>query len=149
MEDITMREITTEIDIKARPSHVWEILTDFDAYPAWNPFINRIIGEPRVGSHLDVTMTHPGGKPAHFTPKVVVVRANRELRWKGKLFVGGLFDGEHIFTIAPAGGSSVHFVQRERFRGILVPFLRKMLETKTRKGFVAMNKALKTRAEKK
>ncbi len=144
-----MREITTEIEIKARPPHVWEILTDFDAYPSWNPFISRIIGELRVGSRLDVTMTQPGGKPARFTPKVLRVRPNRELRWKGKLFVGGLFDGEHIFTIEPAGGSSVLFVQRERFRGILVPFLRKMLETKTRNGFLAMNKALKARAEKK
>lgn len=143
-----MRQLVTEIDIKARASHIWEILMDFKAYPSWNPFIKRIAGKPRAGSRLDVTMEPPGGKPMRFTPKVLVVRPNRELRWKGKLYMPGLFDGEHSFIIEPAGTGSVHFIQHEQFSGVLVPFLWKMLDTKTRKGFVAMNKALKKRAEK-
>ncbi len=143
-----MRQLVTEIDIKARASRVWEILTDFEAYPSWNPFIRKIAGEPRVGSRLDVTMEPPGTKPMRFTPTVLAVRPNRELRWKGKLYVPGLFDGEHSFVIEPTNKSTVHFIQHERFSGLLVPFLWKMLDTKTRKGFVAMNKALKSRAEK-
>jgi hypothetical protein len=38
-------------------------------------------------------------------------------------------------------------VQSEKFGGILVPFLRKMLDTSTRAGFEALNAALKARAE--
>ena len=41
----------------------------------------------------------------------------------------------------------VRFHQWERFGGVLVPFLRKMLDTSTRAGFEAMNAALKARAE--
>ncbi len=144
-----MREITAEIDIRARASHVWEILMEFGAYPSWNPFIRKIAGEPRVGSRLDVTMEPPGGKAMRFTPRVCAVRPNREFRWKGRLFIAGLFDGEHSFIIEPTSKSAVHFIQHERFSGILVPFLWKMLNTKARKGFVTMNKALKSRAEKK
>jgi hypothetical protein len=144
-----MREITTEIDIRARASHVWEILMEFGAYPSWNPFVRKIAGDARVGSRLDVTMEPPGGKSMRFTPRVRAVRPNREFRWKGRLYVPGLFDGEHQFIIEPTTKSTVHFIQHERFSGILVPFLWKMLDTKTRKGFVAMNKALKSRAEKK
>lgn len=143
-----MREITTEIDIRARASHVWEILMEFGAYPSWNPFIRKIAGKPAVGSRLDVTMEPPGGKPMRFAPRVLVLRPNREFRWKGRLFMPGLFDGEHRFIIEPTSKNAVHFVQRERFSGILVPFVWKMLDTKTRKGFLAMNKALKSRAEK-
>ncbi len=144
-----MREITTEIDIRARASHVWEILMEFGAYPSWNPFIKKIAGSPAVGSRLDVTMEPPGGKSMRFTPRVRAVRPNREFRWKGRLFVPGIFDGEHRFIIEPTGKNTVHFIQREQFSGILVPFVWKMLDTKTRKGFVAMNKALMSRAEKK
>jgi hypothetical protein len=42
----------------------------------------------------------------------------------------------------------VRFVQRERFTGLLVPFLAHMLDDKTRRGFEEMNRWLKQRAEK-
>ena len=38
-------------------------------------------------------------------------------------------------------------MQSERFGGILLPFLRKMLDTSTRAGFAALNAALAARAE--
>jgi hypothetical protein len=145
--DESMRELTTDIDIGARPSRVWEVLMDFGAYPSWNPFIRRIAGSPAVGSRLEVTMEPPGGKPMRFTPNVLALRPNREFRWKGRLFFPGLFDGEHVFEIEPVGTGRSRFVQRERFSGILVPFLWKTLDTKTRRGFVAMNRALKARSE--
>ena len=59
----------------------------------------------------------------------------------------GLFDGEHSFTIEPLGENHVRFVQRESFRGLLVPLLLRMVEKDTRRGFEEMNQALKTRAE--
>jgi hypothetical protein len=143
-----MKELTTEIEIRARASRVWEILMDFAAYPSWNPFIKKIVGQPKAGSRLEVTMEPPGAKPMRFSPRVLAARPSRELAWKGKVFFPGIFDGEHHFIIEPISTSAVRFVQRERFSGILVTFVWKMLDTKTRKGFVAMNKALKSRAEK-
>lgn len=143
-----MKHLTTEIDIRAQASRVWEILMEFGAYPSWNPFIRKIVGEPKPGSHLAVTMEPPGGRPMRFTPRVIMVKPNREFAWKGRLFIPGIFDGEHHFAIEPVGKDTVRFTQHERFSGILVPFVWKMLDTKTRKGFTAMNKALKSRAEK-
>ena len=73
---------------------------------------------------------------------------DRELRWLGRLFVPGIFDGEHFFELAPLEeGRSTRFTQGERFKGILVPFLRRSLDNGTRKGFEAMNQALKDRVE--
>ncbi|HVD10636.1 MAG TPA: hypothetical protein VNB88_08330, partial [Gaiellaceae bacterium] len=56
------------------------------------------------------------------------------------------FDGEHSFSIERIDDSRVRFVQAERFTGVLVPLFGKSLE-KTRRGFTAMNEALKRRAE--
>jgi hypothetical protein len=41
----------------------------------------------------------------------------------------------------------VRLVQRERFRGILVPLVWRTLDRDTRRGFEAMNQALKQRVE--
>ena len=34
-----------------------------------------------------------------FKPNILVFEENKELRWLGKLFFKGLFDGEHKFEI--------------------------------------------------
>ena len=38
------KEIKTEILINAAPEKVWSILTNFEKYPDWNPFIKSING---------------------------------------------------------------------------------------------------------
>jgi hypothetical protein len=61
--------------------------------------------------------------------------------------VPGLFDGEHSFTIQPLGENRVRFVQREAFKGLLVPLFGRSLDSNTQRGFEEMNRALKERAE--
>jgi len=142
-----MKEIRTEIDIEASAGRVWDSLTDFPAFPEWNPFIRRISGEPKVGTKLEVLMQSSGTRGMTFRPTVMKLERDRELRWLGRLAVPGLFDGEHIFEIEELGARRVHFVQRERFRGILVPLLARSLDRDTKRGFEAMNRALRARAE--
>ena len=45
-------------------------------------------------------------------------------------------------------GTSTRFIQRERFTGALVPFVRRSLDRGTLPAFQAMNAAIKDRAEK-
>ena len=96
-----MKEIHTEIEINAPAEKVWKVLTDFAAYPEWNPFVRRGEGEVRVGARLHVYIQPSGGKGMSFRPTVLVADPNRELRWLGHLWVRGLFDGEHSFSIEP------------------------------------------------
>jgi hypothetical protein len=141
-----MKELRSEIVIAAPPELVWELLTDFDSYPSWNPFIRSIAVRPAEGETLEARIGPPGGRVMRFRPTVLKAEAPRELRWLGRLFLPGVFDGEHIFTIEPSADGGSRFVQRERFTGILVPLVGGMLR-KTEQGFVAMNQALKQRAE--
>jgi len=141
-----MKELRTQIEIEATPERVWEILTDFDAYPEWNPFIQAIEGEAAPGSKLEVRIEPPGGRAMSFKPIVLEAAPRQELRWLGRVLVPGLFDGEHSLRIEPIDDSRVRFVQAERFTGVLVPLFGKSLE-KTERGFTAMNEALKRRAE--
>jgi hypothetical protein len=140
-----VREVRTEIEIGASPERVWSVLMDFCSYAEWNPFIRRISGEPAVGSRLEVRIEPPEGRGLTFKPSVRKAEVNREFAWLGHLVLPGIFDGEHHLELQPRNGGTL-FVQREEFKGILVPLFGRGLE-KTEHGFERMNVALKERAE--
>jgi hypothetical protein len=140
-------QLHTEITIEATPERVWDILTDFPAYPAWNAFIPQISGPGTVGSRLDVQLQPPGGRGMRMRPTVLAAAPSQELRWVGHTGVPGLFDGEHRFRIEPLAEDRVRFVQEERFTGLLAPLILRFIERGTRQGFEDMNLALKARAE--
>jgi hypothetical protein len=142
-----MKQLYTEIEIDAPAKRVWGALTDFASYPQWNPFIRHIRGRLAPGERLQARLEPPGGRAMTFKPKVLTAEPNRELRWLGHLLAPGVFDGEHSFTIEPLEENRVRFVQRETFKGQLVPLFARSLETNTQRGFEEMNHALKGRAE--
>jgi hypothetical protein len=141
------RTVRAATEIAASPDRVWHVLTDFAAYPDWNPFIPRLAGSPAVGVSLDARITPPGGRGMRFRPTVLMADPGRELRWLGHLLIPGLFDGEHAFRIEELAPGRSRFVQEERFTGILAPVLLRLAAGRTRQGFEAMNGALKRRAE--
>jgi hypothetical protein len=138
--------LRTHIDIDASADDVWEVLTDFRAYPEWNPFIRRIEGEPVAGARLRVHIQPEGGTGFRARPRVLRVEPGREFSWLGHLGIPGVFDGEHRFRIESME-EGVRFIQEEEFRGVLLPLLRNKLETETRRGFEDMNRALRRRLE--
>ena len=140
-----MRLIDTNVEIAAPPLRVWDVLTDFARFPEWNPFIVRIEGRPEPGARLRVEIKPPGRSAMAFSPTVLAARAGKELRWRGRLLLPGVFDGEHAFELAERGDTCI-FRQSERFTGLLVPLLGGALAA-TGRGFEAMNAALKKRVE--
>ncbi len=76
-----MTEIKTEILMNAASEKVWSILTNFDNYPNWNPFIKSIKGEVKVGNIITVRIEPPKSKGMTFRPKILKYEMNRELRW--------------------------------------------------------------------
>lgn len=122
-------------------------MLDVENYPKWNPFIKSIEGKTEVGERLKVIIQSPESKPMTFKPVCLKHNKPVEFRWKGKLLMPGVFDGEHVFQLKEMVGEQTRFIHREKFKGILVPFFWKNLNTNTRKGFQLMNEKLKELAE--
>lgn len=141
-------ELRTEILISASPQKIWEVLTDFDNYPNWNPFIKSIQGQLNVGEKITVRLEPPDAKGITMTPKVLAFEANKQFRWIGNFVLPGLFDGEHIFELVDNKDGTTTFIQRENFKGILVGTFKKMLDNNTKRGFEMMNQQLKIQSEK-
>jgi hypothetical protein len=142
-----MHEIEASIDIEAPPATVWQVFSDYAAYPDWNPFVRSIEGAVRVGERLRVRLEPPSGRGMTMRPTVLAYTPEQELRWLGRLGLPHVFDGEHQFTLESInGGLGTRFVQHEKFQGVLVPLLGSVLR-KTEAAFRAMNDALRDRAE--
>ena len=139
--------LDTHIDIAAPPQRVWDVLTDFERHPEWNPFIRSISGELREGAPLHVVLGPPGDTPMTFRPTVTRAVAPTAFAWLGTFGAGWIFRGEHRFRLEPLAGGGTRLHHGETFGGLLVPLMRNSLDTDTRRGFEAMNCALKDRAE--
>jgi hypothetical protein len=148
MVGLQSKHLRSEIEITAAKQTIWNVLIDFAAYSTWNPFVRSISGNLAPGTRLNVTVEPQGSRPMSFKPRLLVFEPLKELRWKGQLLMPGLFDGEHYFQLVEVSEGTVRFVQGEIFTGLLVPLtLRGSMLAGTERGFAAMNRALKARAE--
>jgi len=136
-------QLHTEISINADVKTVWSIFTDFENYANWNPFIKSIKGNIKVGEKFQAEIGN-----FSFKPTTKVYEEQRELTWLGRLLIPGIFDGRHSFVFTEKPDGTTTLVQSESFSGILVPFVKKKLNSEVREEFEAMNKSLKERAEK-
>lgn len=142
-----MDEVSTTVEIDAPPQQVWDVLTDFESFEQWNPTM-EIEGTLAEGEHLSVLLTLPEQKPQPFRPKVIVADEPTELRWRSRLFVPGLYDGEHRFILVPLDdGARTQLTHAETLRGVLVGFINRWIGEAVWTGFERMKEALKRRVE--
>jgi hypothetical protein len=140
------KTLASQIDVDASPSRVWEVLTDYGAYPEWNPFIVRAEGRIEVGSRLSLRMQPVGARGVSLRPTVLEAVEGR-LRWRGRLWMPGILDAEHDFRVEALDGGRSRLTQNEKFTGLLAPVMARSLDRHTLPAFEAMNAALKLRAE--
>ena len=142
-----MLEIKTKININRPPEKVWKTLTDFEKYPEWNPMIKSIEGELKRRNRLKVRLEIKGMSKMTIKPKVATLHSGKSFSWLGHLLIIGLFDGHHIFELNQNQDGSTEFIHREQFSGVMIPLMKKILETKVAVAFEEMNRALKSTYE--
>jgi hypothetical protein len=141
------KRLTSQVEIDATPTQVWEVLSDLATYHEWNPFIVQAEGTAELGHRLTLRMQPTTGRAVTLRPTVTEVDEGRRLRWLGRVGIPGVMDAEHTFTIEDAGDGRTRLHQDEEFRGILVPFLARSLDRGTLPAFSLMNEALRRRVE--
>lgn len=142
-----MKTIETNIVIISTPEKIWDVLTNFEEYELWNPFMTKVVGNASLGSKIEVNIKTISGKNRSYYPIITKYETNKELRWKGKSFLPGVFNGERVFVLEKSGDDKVSFSHKEIFSGLGVKLVGNKLDESLREGFVRMNEALKVRAE--
>ncbi|WP_422022168.1 SRPBCC family protein [Pyruvatibacter mobilis] len=137
--------IRTSIEIDASRPQVFAVLTEFAAYPEWNPYHVRVVGEAVEGADLEVRVKRPDGKVID-VPQVHVLRVekDRALYWGGG--ISGIFKGEHRFDLEdlPGGGTLVR--HEEDFEGLFIGFA-DLPPDVLAEGYREVNRALKAYVE--
>lgn len=141
------RTVSSEWEIDAPPQDVWSVLTDFDAFPSWNPFIRRAEGHLAVGERLKIKIVVYGKRTTTFEPRVTRVDAPHELRWQARTIAPGLMDVERGFAIDAIDGQRSRLRQWETCTGVLVPLLfgPGKLGVHLEEGYARMNVAIAAR----
>jgi len=142
-----MKSIETEIVIQAPAEQIWNVLTGFEDYSEWNPFITSIGGSLVQGKSLEVTMEIEPGKANTFNPLLLSVIPRKKICWRGKYLAKWIFQGTHYFILEKTDNGETHFIHGETFSGIMVNNYMKRKGGMVREKFIALNKALKERAE--
>ena len=124
---------------------VWQLLTDFDGYQSWNPYVTRANGEARTGEQLALRLDPEHEEAQDVVCDVITVKEVRKLYWRCRNHdVPGVLDREHTFRLLPIDADRIRLVYDGRWEGVLVPFV----DLDDRKsGYRRMILALKERAE--
>jgi hypothetical protein len=133
---------TEEVTIAAEPARVWQVITDFAEYPAWNPMTPAMSGELKEGVKLSGKVALGPTNPP-FNPTLVTVEEHVELRWKGR--VAGMFIADHRFIIEAIDEQTTRLRHHEEFTGLMAP--RGPLLSVPNGVHADFNSALKRRAE--
>jgi hypothetical protein len=133
--------------VNSTPEKIWNILINFEEYELWNPFMTKVVGDAKLGSKIMVKIQTVRGKERTYYPIITKFEIDKELRWKGKSFMPGIFDGERIFIIEKSTNNQVSFLHKEIFTGLGVKFVGDKLGKDLKESFDKMNISLKSRAE--
>ena len=137
--------IETSIDIDAPAATVWAALVDFARYPEWNPLTVKVVGEPRVGEAVRLTV-QLGGQRMKRTH--AVSRADgTALCWT---ILGGpawLIRGERCQTVRDLGEGRSRYANREVVQGAAGPFVALVFGGAIRRALEATGAALRARVE--
>jgi hypothetical protein len=134
--------------IDAPQDSVWQQVTDFASYSAWNPFV------------LEATATFEVGKTIRFledlqqfgqhwiNAQFVSIDPPHSFVWQGHIGAPFLFTVRHTFTVDAIGDRQTRFTQRHENSGLLIPYLAlRGVYVVSHQGYLAFNQALKERCE--
>jgi hypothetical protein len=111
------------IVVEAPRELIWDVLTDFDAYEEWNPYVTRARGLASEGTELELTLDAADEEAEQVTAEVLIVHPRRKLEWRTRRLVPGLLDHEQIFRVLPLDARRFRVVQEARFEGLLAPIV--------------------------
>ncbi len=142
-----MKVLRTRIHVQGTPEQVWHVLTDFDRYQDWNPFIHRVVGEPGPGGDLIIQCREAGWRATTLHCTITDWQPGKTLGWEWRIGARWMCHGTHTFTIRPQSGAGVLFIQEHLMEGALLNLFAGQLCETCASGVRAMDHALKNRVE--
>lgn len=107
----------SEIEIAAAPDAVWDVLTDFERWPTWNPDVKAMSVDGEVAPGTEFKWR---SGPASITSTIRRVERPRVIAWTGKTF--GM-SAIHVYRLDSRDGETLVHTE-ESLEGWLARLLR-------------------------
>ncbi len=131
---------TGDIEIRATPEVVWDLLADIDNWPRWNRDVKEAT---LMGGLRESSVFRWKAGPGTITSTLEKVDRPREIGWRGKT-IG--INAVHVYKLGPsAEGTKVH--TEESFDGLVVSLLKRSMRKTLQKGIDGGLAHLKAEAE--
>jgi hypothetical protein len=141
-----MMKLSEELTIDSSPDVVFDVMTDFASYGAWNPWIVEASGTPREGEIVRVAVKL-GKRTTRVDHRVLTNRRTNEFRWCDVGWFTVCAYGERARFLEPAPSGGVRYRVELTIKGPLTSLVRVLYGDALATGLKAETLALKERAE--
>ncbi|WP_426042013.1 SRPBCC family protein [Brevundimonas sp. TWP2-3-4b1] len=146
-ENTAIRSIATQISIRCPVERAWTVLTTFEDYPIWNPYIVRIEGEACAGGRI-LTYAHVEGAADPVVQTIDLVSITPfTMRWQGGLNDRSLLFGDHWFELVAESEHTILFRHYEHFTGSRTDEILEAYGSRIEQSFGRFNDSFKLRCE--
>jgi len=134
--------IRVERTIDATPDAVFRVLDDFDRYPEWNPFTERVITDRRVGNPVVLHVNMPGKSKRVMNERLSAYVPGKRMAWGVRWGFGLVLRCDRVQEVEPLPDGRTRYVCYEGFEGWLAPVVVKFFGGSVRAGFDSVADAL-------
>ncbi len=139
-----MNSCKNTVIIEAPLKSVWEILSDFDRYPEWNPLIGKIRGNVAEGA---LVLAYVCPLKVYFPVRIISFKPMQEIIWQGRMPTASLMQGEHYYYLKDLGNNHTELIHGETFTGSLSDFMPPFLLSQLQDAYEFHNQKIKIIAE--
>lgn len=135
------------VEVDAPADVVWSVLTDFDRYADWNPFIGRCRADLTVGAPIDMEVRQLAPRPIHMREWISGVTPGRAFTYSMKPLPLGALRSKRSHTLTPLSDERTRYESHFELAGWLAPVVGLLFGRGFRRGFPGMTTALGREAE--
>lgn len=137
------------VTINAPATRVWEVLTDLEKYPDWNPFTVKAESTLQIGDPVVLTIPR-NGKMTKQTMVLEILDPPKLIAWRmPKMIHKKVFSAYRVQTIKEIDANSCIYETSDTFSGWIAGRIYKMTADYVMDNLTATGEALKNEAEKK
>ncbi|WP_280401733.1 SRPBCC domain-containing protein [Nocardia carnea] len=135
------------VEVAAPAEVVWSVLTDFDRYREWNPFIDRCRAELAVGAPIDMRVRQLLPRPLPMREYIHTVVPGREFGYSMKPLPLGALRSLRSHKLSTLDGGRTRYESHFELAGWLAPLVGLLFGRGFRRGFPGMTAAVEREAE--
>jgi hypothetical protein len=106
------------INIKAKPSRVWAIMTNAADFPRWNSTVKSIEGSIASGQTIKLVAAISPNRV--FNLKIVEFTPEKQMVWSDG---NAMFKGVRTYTLSARPDGSTDFSMEEVYTGLMMPMI--------------------------